>query len=42
MGNDVIYNKSETIEMCINRIKAVYDNNPDNLNDYTSDYWKSF
>ena len=35
MGNDVIYNKIETIERCINRIKAVYDNNPDNLNDYT-------
>ena len=35
MGNDVIFNKIETIERCINRIKAVYDNNPDNLNDYT-------
>ncbi|PRR80964.1 type VII toxin-antitoxin system HepT family RNase toxin [Clostridium vincentii] len=35
MGNDVIFNKIETIERCINRIKAVYDNNLDNLNDYT-------
>lgn len=30
MGNDVIFNKIETIERCINRIKEVYDNNPDN------------
>lgn len=35
MGNDVIFNKIETIERCINRIKVVYDNDPDNLNDYT-------
>ncbi|MDR3596614.1 type VII toxin-antitoxin system HepT family RNase toxin [Clostridium sp.] len=35
MGNDVIINKIETIERCINRIKEVYDNNPDNLKDYT-------
>lgn len=35
MGNDVIFNKIETIERCINRIKEVYNNNPDNLNDYT-------
>ncbi len=35
MGNDVIFNKMETIERCINRIKEVYDNNQDNLNDYT-------
>lgn len=35
MGNDVIFNKIETIERCINRIKEVYDNNLDNLNDYT-------
>lgn len=34
MGNDVIFNKIETIERCINRIKSVYDNNLDNLNDY--------
>ena len=35
MGNDVILNKIETIERCINRINEVYDNNPENLNDYT-------
>ncbi|MFT8343313.1 type VII toxin-antitoxin system HepT family RNase toxin [Clostridium beijerinckii] len=35
MGNDVIFNKIETIERCINRIKEVYNDNPDNLNDYT-------
>ncbi|MBN7573902.1 hypothetical protein C1H57_02765 [Clostridium sp. 2-1] len=35
MGNDVIFNKIETIERCINRIKEVYNDDPDNLNDYT-------
>ncbi len=35
MGNDVIYNKIETIERCVYRIKEVYDNNFENLNDYT-------
>ena len=35
MGNDVIYNKIETIERCVNRINEVYDYNPENLNDYT-------
>lgn len=35
MGNDVIINKIETIERCINRINEVYDGNPENLNDYT-------
>lgn len=35
MGNDVILNKIETIERCINRIKEVYDDNAENLNDYT-------
>lgn len=35
MGSDVILNKIDTIERCINRIKEVYDNNPENLNDYT-------
>jgi uncharacterized protein YutE (UPF0331/DUF86 family) len=35
MGNDVIYNKIETIERCIRRIKEVYDNSFENLNDYT-------
>ncbi|AWK53017.1 hypothetical protein DIC82_02375 [Clostridium beijerinckii] len=27
--------KGKTIERCINRINEVYDNNPENLNDYT-------
>lgn len=35
MGNDVIYNKIAIIEICINRINEVYNNNPDNLKDYT-------
>lgn len=34
MGKDVILNKIETIERCINRINEVYANNPENLNDY--------
>lgn len=35
MENDIILNKIETIERCINRIKTVYDNTPMNLQDYT-------
>jgi len=35
MGNDVIYNKVEVIERCFKRINEVYDNNTENLNDYT-------
>lgn len=35
MGNDVIYNKVEIIERCFKRINEVYDNNTENLNDYT-------
>ncbi|SDL41037.1 Uncharacterized conserved protein YutE, UPF0331/DUF86 family [Clostridium cochlearium] len=35
MGNDVIYNKIAIIERSINRINEVYNNNPDNLKDYT-------
>ena len=35
MGNDVIYNKVETIERCIFRINEVYNNTPDTLNDST-------
>ncbi|WP_315071618.1 type VII toxin-antitoxin system HepT family RNase toxin [uncultured Clostridium sp.] len=35
MGKDVILNKIETIERCINRISEVYDNNLENINDYT-------
>lgn len=33
--SNVILNKIETIERCINRINTVYDNNPENLKDYT-------
>lgn len=35
MGKDVILNKIEIIERCVNRINEVYDNKPENLNDYT-------
>lgn len=35
MGNDVIYNKIETIERCIIRINEVYEGNFENLQDYT-------
>lgn len=35
MGNDIILNKVEIIERCINRIVEVYDNNPKNLKDFT-------
>lgn len=35
MGNDVVVNKIETIERCLNRINEVYDGKPENLNDYT-------
>ena len=33
--SNVILNKIETIERCINRINTVYDNNTENLKDYT-------
>ena len=33
--NDVILNKTMTIERCINRIHEVYAGNRDNLNDFT-------
>lgn len=33
--NDVVLNKVTTIERCINRIHEVYDNNPENLIDFT-------
>ncbi len=33
--DDIIVNKKETIKRCINRIHEVYDNNYDNLEDYT-------
>lgn len=35
MDNDVIYNKINIIERCLIRIKEVYDNNSENLIDYT-------
>ncbi len=35
MKNDVILNKISVIERCIDRIQEVYENNPDNLKDYT-------
>lgn len=35
MGNDVIFNKIAIIERCLVRIKEEYDNNPENLNNYT-------
>lgn len=33
--NDVILNKTTTIERCVNRIHEVYAGNPDNLKDFT-------
>lgn len=33
--NEVILNKVTTIERCIKRIKEVYDQNPENLADFT-------
>ncbi|WP_099190632.1 type VII toxin-antitoxin system HepT family RNase toxin [Tepidibacter mesophilus] len=35
MVNDVLYNKISIIERCLIRIREVYDNNPNNLEDYT-------
>lgn len=35
MVNDVLYNKINIIERCLIRIEEVYENNPENLNDYT-------
>lgn len=35
MENDVLYNKISIIERCLIRIKEVYDNKPENLQDYT-------
>ncbi|MDM5196714.1 DUF86 domain-containing protein [Fictibacillus enclensis] len=35
MKNDVILNKISVIERCINRIHQVYENNPNNLKDFT-------
>ena len=33
--NDVILNKTATIERCVNRIHEVYEGNPENLKDFT-------
>ena len=35
MENDVVLNKVSTIERCLKRIYEVYDENPDNLENYT-------
>jgi uncharacterized protein YutE (UPF0331/DUF86 family) len=35
MVKDIILNKTSIIERCLMRVKEVYDNNPENLNDYT-------
>lgn len=35
MGSDVIYNKIQIIERCVNRINEVYESNEENLKDYT-------
>jgi uncharacterized protein YutE (UPF0331/DUF86 family) len=35
VSNDVILNKVETIERCVNRVNEVYAGNPDNLRDFT-------
>jgi uncharacterized protein YutE (UPF0331/DUF86 family) len=35
MGNDVIYNKIEIIERCIDRVNEVYEGDHKNLEDYT-------
>ena len=35
MVKDIIYNKMEIIERCLVRIKEVYEDNPENLKDYT-------
>lgn len=35
MSSDIIYNKIAIIERCIKRINDVYDNNSENLNDFT-------
>jgi len=35
MKNDVILNKISVIERCISRVKDVYDNKQENLQDYT-------
>ena len=40
MRNDVILNKINVIEHCKNRVLAVYDQNPDNLErDYKTGFY---
>ncbi|MGM8215983.1 type VII toxin-antitoxin system HepT family RNase toxin [Bacillaceae bacterium W0354] len=33
--NDIILNKITTIERCVKRIEEVYENNPENISDFT-------
>lgn len=33
--NDIILNKIATIERCLKRVEEVYENNPENLSDFT-------
>lgn len=35
MKTDIIINKTETIKRCIERVQEEYDNNPENLTNYT-------
>lgn len=35
MVEDIFYNKIRIIERCIERVREVYDSNPENLKDYT-------
>lgn len=35
MVKDILYNKIEIIERCLIRVKEVYNDNPNNLKDYT-------
>ena len=35
MLKDILYNKISIIERCLKRVREVYDQNPENLTDYT-------
>jgi hypothetical protein len=35
MNNDVIINKISIIERCVKGVREEYDNNPENLKNYT-------
>lgn len=35
VNNDVVLNKVATIERCMNRVREVYNDNPENLMDFT-------